>query len=285
MEASAIPVNMGLRAANPGPATACTLLMRGIYVQIDFGKTAKDYGAWRPGFPDALFDRLAAFGAGAPGQKLLDLGTGTGALGRGFARRGCDVTGLDPSADLIEQAKRLDREAGVEIRYVVGRAEATGLPDAAFDVVGAGQCWHWFDGPRAAAEARRLLVPGGRLVIAHFDWIPLPGNVVEATEKLIKAHNPAWRYDGMTGLHPWSLPHVGAAGFAGIESFSFDLAVNYSHEAWRGRIRASAGVGASLPPAKVAHFDAEHAVMLAGLFPEDPFAVPHRCFAVVCRAP
>ena len=51
------------------------LLMRGIYVQIDFGKTAKDYGAWRPGFPDALFDRLAAFGAGAPGQKLLDLGT------------------------------------------------------------------------------------------------------------------------------------------------------------------------------------------------------------------
>ena len=42
----------------------------------------------------------------------------------------------------------------------------------------------------AALEARRLLAPSGRLVIAHFDWLPLPGNVVEATEALIKAHNP-----------------------------------------------------------------------------------------------
>ena len=61
--------------------------------------------------------------------------------------------------------------------------------------------------------------------------------------------------------------------------------MTYSHEAWRGRIRASAGVGASLPPGKVARFDAEHAAMLAGRFPEDPFVAPHRCFAVVCRAP
>ncbi|MFQ5783439.1 MAG: class I SAM-dependent methyltransferase [Alphaproteobacteria bacterium] len=254
-------------------------------MEIDFGRTATDYGSFRAGFPEALFDRLAGHRIGAPGQRLLDLGTGTGALARGFARRGCRVTGLDRSAELIAEAARLDHEAGVEVRYVIGEAETTGLPDAAFDAVTAGQCWHWFDRKRAAREVRRLLVPGGRLAICHFDWLPLPGNVVDITEKLIKAHNPDWGFDGMTGIHADEPGDVAMAGFGDIETFSFDVAVPYTHEAWRGRIRASAGVGASLDPDAVARFDSTHAAFLKTRFRDDPLSVPHRCFAVVCRAP
>ncbi len=254
-------------------------------MDIRFGRTAKDYGRHRAGFPEALYDRLAAFGIGRAGQRLLDLGTGTGALGRGFARRGCRVVGLDPSPELLAEARRLDAEARVESRYLVGRAEATGLAAAGFDVVSAGQCWHWFDRAAATAEIRRLLVPGGRLVIAHFDWIPLPGNVVAATEALIEAHNPDWTMGGGTGLHPEELADVALAGFDAIETFSFDVAVPYSHADWRGRIRASAGVGASLAPEDVARFDAALAALLAERFADDPLAVPHRCFALVCRAP
>ena len=54
-------------------------------MQIDFGKTAQDYGRYRAGFPSALFDRLATFDIGTTGQRVLDLGTGTGTLARGFA--------------------------------------------------------------------------------------------------------------------------------------------------------------------------------------------------------
>jgi len=254
-------------------------------MEIDFGRTAKDYGAHRAGFPEPLFERLARFGVGNTGQRLLDLGTGAGSLGRGFAMRGCQVTGLDPSPDLIEEARRLDRAAGVKSDYVVARAEETGLPGTSFDAVTAGQCWHWFDRPRAGREIRRLLVPGGTLALAHFDWIPLPGNLVAATEALIEAHNPDWRFGGMTGVHADELADVALAGFRDIETFSFDLDVAYDHAAWRGRIRASAGIGASLSPAAVERFDAAHAVMLAETFPDEPLAVPHRCFAVVCRAP
>ena len=195
------------------------------------------------------------------------------------------VVGLDPAQSLMDEAMALDAKAGVTVEYRLGRAEDTGLPDAAFDVVTAGQCWHWFDGPAAAAEVRRLLRPGARVVITHFDWLPLSGNVVAATEALITKHNPAWRMGGGTGLYPEWLRHLGEAGFEDLRTFSFDLTVPYTHADWRGRIRASAGVGASLPVDAVAAFDREHEAILAERFAEDPLAVPHRVWAVIGRSP
>ncbi len=254
-------------------------------LDVDFGRTARDYGRHRAGFPEALFERLARFQVGVPGQRILDLGTGTGSLGRGFARRGCRVTGLDISPEIEAEAARLDAAAGVEIDYLVAPAEDTGLAGESFDVVSAGQCWHWFKRDRAAAEAFRLLVRGGRLVIAYLDWLPLRGNVVAATERLIETYNPDWRYGGGTGVHPTWLADVAEAGFGEIESFSFDTVVPYSHEAWRGRIRASAGVGASLPDDLVAEFDAEHERLLKERFHDEPLEVPHRVFAIVGRKP
>lgn len=52
---------------------------------IDFGRTAADYERFRPGFPESFFDRLVRDGWIAPGQRALDLGTGTGTLALGFA--------------------------------------------------------------------------------------------------------------------------------------------------------------------------------------------------------
>ena len=75
------------------------------------------------------------------------------------------------------------------------------------------------------------------------------------------------------------------AGFEDVETFSYDADVPYSHEAWRGRIRASAGIAASLPPEEVARFDAEHAALLAERFPADPLVTPHRVFALLCTSP
>ncbi|HEY8367835.1 MAG TPA: methyltransferase domain-containing protein [Thermodesulfobacteriota bacterium] len=249
---------------------------------VDFGRVAYDYARYRAGFPDAFFDRLLAAGYVTPGDRVLDLGTGTGALARGLARRGCRVTGLDRSAALLAEARRLDREAGdIGIGYVEGLAEDTGLPGAAFDVVTAGQCWHWFDRPRAAREAHRVLRPAGRLVIAQFDSLPLPGSVMEATVRLIAAYNPGWQPGRTAGLHPEWLIDMATSGFEGIETFSFDLTVRYGHEAWRGRVRASAGVGASLPPDAVARFDAELAALLATDFPDEPLDIPHRVWAAV----
>jgi SAM-dependent methyltransferase len=253
--------------------------------QVDFGRAAADYGRYRAGYPDELYRRLEAFGAGTRGQCVLDLATGTGFLGRGFARRGCDVVGLDISLALMGEARRLDAEAGVAMRYLRGRVEDLPFRAPSFDLVCAGQAWHWFERAKAAAEAMRVLRPGGRLVLAHFDWIPLPGNVVEATEQLIMKHNPDWKLGGGLGMYPQWPRDAAIAGFTAIETFTFDVMAPYSHEAWRGRIRASAGVGGQLNAERVAAFDAELATILKEHFPADPMAVHHRTFALVGRAP
>jgi len=248
---------------------------------IDFGKTSRDYGQFRTGFPASFFDRLAAFGIGQPGQRVLDLGTGAGTLARGLALRGCQVTGVDIAAAQLEEARRLDQRAGVNVTYLVAPAENTGLPNAAFDVVTAGQCWYWFDRFKATREVRRLLRENGRLVIAHFDWLPMHGNVAEATETLIRQANPSWPFGDGVGIYPDWFRDVATAGFRDIESFSYDVLVPYSHDAWRGRIRASAPIGASLTADEVARFDAQLHLVLDKGFPDDPLLIPHRVFALI----
>jgi len=250
-------------------------------MDIDFGRTANDYQTHRQGFPQRFFDELVRRELLGPDRRVLDLGTGTGTLARGAALAGGSVAALDIAPELIDKAKALDWQAGVNVGYYVSPAEQTCFGDATFDLITAGQCWHWFDRPVAAQEVRRLLVDGGAVVIAHLDWIPLPGNVVEATEKLILKHNPAWAMSGGTGLYPAWLRDLAAAGFTDIETFSFDLTLLYTAEAWRGRIRASAGIAASLPSERVAQFDRELCDLLQEDFPSDPLVVPHRVWTVI----
>lgn len=260
-----------------GPDIAATRDFGGA---VDFGRAAGEYRTHRAGFPDRFFRALSDRNWAAPGARALDLGTGTGTVARGLALLGLTVEGLDLSEALMSEARALDAEAGVAVTYRTGTAEAPGGAEGTLDLITAGQCWHWFERPRAAAEAFRLLKPGGRIVIAHFDWLPVPGKVVAATEELILRYNPTWTMAGGTGLYPDWFADLAGAGFTALESFSFDHDQPYSHDAWRGRTRASAGVKASLSAEEVLRLDAELATLLREQFPDEPMDVPHRVWAV-----
>ncbi len=248
----------------------------------DWSLTSADYARHRQGFPPRFFDLLAREGLLRDGATVLDLGTGTGTLARGLAARGAAVLGLDPAPGQIAAARRLAAEEGLadRARFEEGLAERTGQPGEGFDLVIAGQCWHWFDRGLAAAEAGRVLKPGGAVVICHYDWLPLPGSVAHATEWLIEAHNPRWRMGNGTGFYPAWAGDLSLAGFRDIGFAGFDHEALYSREDWRGRVRASAGVGGALGGDAVARFDAELAALLDQRFGPDPLVVPHRIFAI-----
>ncbi|CAH0536100.1 class I SAM-dependent methyltransferase [Vibrio marisflavi] len=254
-------------------------------VNIDFGKTAEDYAVHREGFPAELLTRLLQFGIGLPAQHIVDLGTGTGTLARQFAQNGAIVTGVDIAPELIKKAQLLDQQAGVSVDYHISDSSSLPLSSCSQDVITAGQCWHWFDAASTAQECMRVLRPSGAIVICHFDWLPLRDNVVELTEALILKHSPTWQMSGGNGLYPRWLTDLALAGFEEIETFSFDKTVNYSQESWRGRIRASAGISASLNKKKVEQFDQELKQALQQNFPKDPLPIPHRVWAVIARKP
>jgi len=254
-------------------------------MRIDFGRTSSDYARHRQGFPDAFYALTTSMGVACQGRTLLDVGTGTGTLARGFARRGATVIGIDPSAEMLGEARALAAAECLEIDFRQATAEDTGVPAEHVDIVTAGQCWHWFDRPAAAAHLYRILKPGGYLILGHFDWIPLPGNVAAETEALIVRYNPGWRGRGGTGVYPRWFADAANAGFGEIQSRTVDELTPYTHEAWRGRVRASAGVAASLDRDAVERFDSQLAGVLAERFPEDPLAVHHRIFALVAKKP
>jgi len=251
----------------------------------DFGRSAGDHARHRADFPEAFFEQLFASASVRPGEMVLDLCTGAGSVARGLALRGCKVTALEHSATLLARAAELDRAAGVQVTQVRARVENAEFPSASFDVVTAGQCWDGFDRARIAARVRRWLRPGGRLLIAQLEWLPLNGNLVQDTERLILAHNTAWTRHSGSGLYPAWLKDVAEAGFVDLRTWSFDLDVSCSHEEWRGRVRASAGVSAILDPAKVKRFDAELSALLAAKHPREPVVVPHRVWTVCAVAP
>jgi len=247
---------------------------------IDWSRTSADYAEHRPGPPPRLYELLAALGIGRPGQRLLDLGTGTGLVARAFASRGVTVCGTDIAAGQIEAARRAAADEGVDIDFRVAAAEECPYPDGSFDVVTASQCWMYFDADRVLAEATRVLVPQGVLVTTHFSWLPRLDPVARASEELVLRWNPAWHGADWPGVVP-SVPRWTEGRAAVVRAmFWFDEAVPFTHASWRGRVRACRGVGATLDAEQVAAFDAAHAELLARIAP-DPFQVLHRIDAHV----
>jgi SAM-dependent methyltransferase len=125
------------------------------------------WGVW--GLPE---DELRLLGEVA-GLDVLELGCGGAQWSIALSRRGARVTGLDASPAQLGHARSLVEAAGVPVRLVEASGDATGLPDAAFDLVFADHGAPSFTDPhRLVPEVARLLRPGGRFVFnAATPWL------------------------------------------------------------------------------------------------------------------
>lgn len=253
---------------------------------IDFGRHSEDYAAHRPGLPASFYQRLEAI-IPLNGSRSLDLATGPGTMALELAERGSSVVGIDVSAEQIATAERVADERGLRdsLSFKVARAENTGLNASSFDLVTAGQCWHWFDGVAAMKEVQRVLRPGGLLAIVHYSYLAGHSDVARATEDLILQFNPSWTMAGWTGIFPERIEEVISGGFKLVEQFCYHHDEKLSHVRWCGRMRTCNGVGSGgLAPSEVVRFDEELNRLLSERFP-DPMHVEHRVWCVIARKP
>jgi SAM-dependent methyltransferase len=119
-----------------------------------FGVDAARYDRARSSYPDALIETLVA---ASPGRRFLDVGMGTGIVGRQLQAAGCTVLGVEPDARMAEFA----RSTGCEVE--VATFEEWDPAGREFDTVVSGQSWHWVDPVAGPAKAAEVLRPGGLL--------------------------------------------------------------------------------------------------------------------------
>jgi len=125
-----------------------------------FSSRAEDYARYRPGYPQAAIGLLAARCGLTATAVVADIGSGTGILSARLLESGAEVIGVEPN-DSMRAAAEAQLGAQPRFRSVRGSAEATALPADSIDLLVAGQAFHWFDVPRARAEALRVVRSGG----------------------------------------------------------------------------------------------------------------------------
>ena len=248
---------------------------------FDWGRASADYARWRDIYPPDFYRHLLDRGLCTQGQRVLDLGTGTGVLPRALCRYGARFTGVDPAPGQIQQARALAARDGLDIDFRCAAAEDCAFPDGSFDVVTACQCFTYFDHARLAPLLHRLLKPGGAFAVLYMSWLPEEDPVARQSEELILRYNPAWTGGGEVRA-PIVPPADYDPWFDREVQEVFDLRVPFTRESWNGRIRTCRGIGAALPPEEVARFDREHRALLSAIAPEE-FSVLHYAAVTLLR--
>jgi SAM-dependent methyltransferase len=189
-----------------------------------FGEDAEAYDRTRPTYPAEVVDRLLAetpVTDPAGGHDVLDVGCGTGKLGRGFAERGCRVVGVEPD----ERMAAVSRRHGIDVD--VAPFETWDDAGRRFDLVVAGQAWHWIDPGVGARRAADVLRSGGRVALVWNLGRP-DGDLEAAIDAVYAEHFP--ENDGTAGHHAH---HDGLRGLRDLDaSGRFEPQEVWSH-AWR----------------------------------------------------
>jgi ubiquinone/menaquinone biosynthesis C-methylase UbiE len=186
----------------PEPSTATTGLLIRTPRRYDLGLWLSSWG--REGrFRDEEVRRARI----RPGERVLDVGCGTGSLAIAAARvvgPGGSVVGVDPSVEMIGRARAKARRTRLPVEFVATAGEALPFPDASFDVVLLSLVLHQLpsDALHATmAQVRRVLAPGGRLLAVDLGT-PIPG------QRTVHSHRPA-PDDGGSRRTPFDLDRVG----------------------------------------------------------------------------
>lgn len=132
-----------------------------------FDDVAAEYDRHRPSYPDELIDQAGQIAGLGSGDRVLEIGCGSGQLTRALLARGLHVTALEPGKSLVALARQnLDGTGTVE--FINAQFEEAELPRARFKAVFSASAFHWIDPRVGWQKAADALVPGGTLALVQY---------------------------------------------------------------------------------------------------------------------
>jgi SAM-dependent methyltransferase len=138
-----------------------------------FDEIAAEYDRRRPAYPDELIDQTCRVAGIRSGDRVLEVGCGSGQLTRGLVARGLHVTAVEPGTSLIALARQNLEGAG-EVEYVNAQFEDALLPREQFQAVFSASAFHWIDPEVSWQKAADVLVPGGTLALVQYYGLEEP---------------------------------------------------------------------------------------------------------------
>lgn len=136
-----------------------------------FSGIAEVYDQHRPNPPEEMAVILCGLGGVATPRVVVDLGCGTGLSTRYWADKAQRVCGIDPTVDMLRQARLATHQDNVS--FCLGVSHETGLPSGCADIVTCSQSFHWMEPSSTLSEVRRILRPGGVFSACDYDWPPI----------------------------------------------------------------------------------------------------------------
>ncbi len=136
-----------------------------------FDDMAAEYDRHRPAYPDELVGQACRVAGIGPGDRVLEIGCGTGQLTRGLLARGLHVTALEPGANLIARARQ--NLAGA-VDFVHAKLEEAVLPRGQFPAVFSASAFHWADPEVSWQQVADALAPGGTLALIQYFGLEEP---------------------------------------------------------------------------------------------------------------
>jgi SAM-dependent methyltransferase len=239
-----------------------------------------DYEAARPSYPPdavAWFVENLRLGAGAPDRiGVADLAAGTGKFTRLLLPAlGSRLVAVEPVAGM----RATFRGLLPDVALVAATAEALPFAPAGLDAITVAQAWHWFDHERAAAEASRVLRPGGRLGLVwnardrSEPWVDEVWSIMDRVEKRAPwRDHENWRDSALEAM----------PGFGELHSAEFRHLQQITPDGVVQRVASVSHVAVLAEPDKAAVLDEVRAVLAShpAVRGRDSVEIPYRvdCF-------
>jgi SAM-dependent methyltransferase len=150
-----------------------------------FNEVAAQYDRNRPAYPDALLDRACEVAGLRDGDRVLEIGCGTGQLTRSLLARGLRVTAIEPGDRLIAIARQNLEDAG-DVEFVAARLEDIALRGGSHHAVFSASAIHWVDPDLSWRKIAEALVPGGTLALIQYFGLQ-EGRSTDDQEALLSA--------------------------------------------------------------------------------------------------